>query len=76
MPKCTHRKTHQVGPDRCFNGSVAEEPYTHENQAAHGNVSWTEECNACGARRAINGNQHFIEYSRWHPKTAQPGEQP
>jgi len=63
--RCRHHHTHQVGPDRCFYGSVAEEPFTHENPAAHGNVSWTEECDRCGARRAVNSNQHFVEVSPW-----------
>jgi len=68
--RCRHAKHYQVGPDRCFNGSVAHEPLTHENPAAHGNISWTEQCDRCGARRTVNGNQGFTEYSPWgHPDT-------
>lgn len=68
--RCRHHHTHQVGPDRCFYGSVAEEPFTHENPAAHGNVSWTEECDRCGARHSINSNQGSLEFSPWsHPTT-------
>jgi len=75
MTKCTHRHTRQVGPDRCFQGSVAEEPLTHENPAAHGNITWTEQCDRCGSRRAINSNQRFVEYGPWRPQPGEAGDQ-
>ena len=62
MSKCDHTKTHQIGPDTCFNGPVAVEPYTTENRVAHGNITYTEECVTCGARRAVNANAGQNEY--------------
>lgn len=62
---CKHEHTHQYGDDRTFVFPVAVHPYTDENRAAHGGISWTEECNACGARRAVNQNQAHIEVGPW-----------
>lgn len=62
---CKHERTHQYGEDRAFVFSVAVHPYTEENIAAHGGISWTEECAECGARRAVNRNQRHIETSPW-----------
>lgn len=68
----THRHTPiQIGREYCFGGSVAQHPYTDENRAAHGNVTWTEACSICGAERAVNGNQGFREYSPWGPTAAE-----
>jgi len=67
---CKHTKRHQVGPERCFNGSVAVRPYTEQNPAAHGHVTFVMECDRCGARRKVNENQGFIEVGPWsHPTT-------
>lgn len=62
---CKYEHTHQYGADRAFFSSVARHPYTEENRAAHGCISWTEECDECGARRAVNENQNHIEVSPW-----------
>lgn len=62
---CKHERTHQHGDDRAFVFPVAVSPYTEENRAAHGGISWTEECDKCGSRRAVNQNQHHIEVGPW-----------
>ncbi len=64
---CTHEHTHQIGDDHCYTGSVAVEPYTDENRAAHGGITYDIECNACGARRSVNRNQSHVEVSPWRP---------
>jgi hypothetical protein len=68
---CQHTKTREVpGSERCYSGSVAAEPYTHENRAAHGGISYTQECATCGARRAVNVNGSHCEVSPWQSKAA------
>lgn len=57
----------QISGDRCFVGSVAFEPFTHEHRAAHGGITYTEECTVCGAQRSVNANMGFREYSPWGP---------
>jgi len=64
---CDHAVTEQIGPDRCFSGSVAVHPYTEEIRAAHGCVALTEQCVACGARREVNVNQRHVEVGPWGP---------
>ena len=39
-----------------YTGSVAVHPYTEENRAAHGGVTYHEVCR-CGAERAVNAGQ-------------------
>ena len=62
--KCKHLKT-TVIETFGFTGPVARYPYTDENPAAHGNITVIEECEQCGAQRAVNINQNFYEYSTW-----------
>jgi hypothetical protein len=66
MSDCKH-VPHQIGRDRPYFGSVATPPYTDENPAAAGNISYTEECTVCGAQRRVNQNQSHYEYSAWGP---------
>lgn len=71
MKSCTHESTHDVADSvRCYSGSVAVEPLTHENRAAHGNTSSVEECDHCGAHRMVNSNQRHVEVSPWGPDRA------
>lgn len=70
--KCQHIHTHQVGPDRGYSRPVAQEPYTHENRAEHGNITYIEACDTCGAQRAVNANASQYEYSPWGPTRAEP----
>ena len=51
--------------DRCFFHPVFFEPFTSENKAAHGGVTYTETCD-CGAVRYVNQNGGFVEYGPWH----------
>jgi hypothetical protein len=67
---CKHARTTQVGPDRCYTGSVARAPYTDDNRAAHGCVTITVECRDCGARRDENRNQGYVEVGPWGPSRA------
>lgn len=68
--KCEHKDTKQVGPDRGFFDSVAVPPYTEENPAAHGGITYRVACVACGAERAVNVNGNHAEYSPWSPSKA------
>jgi len=61
---CQHNDT-KTGTPYCYMGSVAEYPYTHENRAAHGSVTYRETCRACGARRQVNHNGVHRECSTW-----------
>lgn len=67
---CTHEHT-TSGRDYAYTGSVAVAPYTNENRAAHGCITYTETCSACGAQRAVNANQCHYEYGTWGPTLAQ-----
>lgn len=64
MAKCEHERT-RAGDAYGYTCSVAHEPYTHENRAAHGNITYTETCLDCGAERAVNCNQVHVEFSPW-----------
>lgn len=66
MSHCKHARV-SGGEHHGFVGSVAQHPHTEENQAAHGCVSYTEECLECGARRSVNQNQWHYEYGVWGP---------
>ena len=50
--------------DRCYSGSVSRHPWTEENRAAHGGITYREIC-ACGASRAVNQNGRHIEVGTW-----------
>lgn len=63
----THQPV-QISPDRGYNGSVAVHPYTDENRAAHGNITYTERCATCGAERRANVNGLHAEYSPWRER--------
>ena len=63
--KHNHVPVEVEGSERCYGGSVAVHPYTHENRAAHGWMTVTEECAACGWRREVNFNQHHVEFGTW-----------
>lgn len=62
---CSHRSytTHT----RCFTGPVS----SAENPAAHGNVTDTDTCSACGAQRRTNVNGSHIEEGQWGHSTAE-----
>ena len=62
--KCAHQMTSE-GPAYGFSASVALRPYTQENRAAHGGISCTEECVACGAQRSVNHNAGQQEHGPW-----------
>lgn len=64
--KCAHENT-TCGPDRCFFGSVAVEPYTSTWRPAHGGTRHSETCLDCGASRHVNQNGQHAEYSPWSP---------
>lgn len=64
ITNCTHKKT-ICGQDYCFAGPVAQEPYTHENRAAHGGICYTETCRYCGDERSVNANQMHQEVGPW-----------
>lgn len=57
-----------AGPISGYVCSVAVPPYTSENRAAHGCITYDEIC-ACGARRATLQNQTHYEYGTWGPST-------
>jgi hypothetical protein len=61
---CKHSRT-TCGANRCYTGGVAVHPYTDENSAAHGGVTYAEECDQCGARRSVNANGCHVEVSPW-----------
>ena len=71
MSKCTHAHT-TAGRHYGFSGSVARYPYTDENRAAHGGITYTETCDRCRATRSVNQNGGHSEYSPWRP-AEQPG---
>ena len=60
-----HRDSQREGTQMLgYTGSVAVYPYTEENRAAHGGVTYHEVCR-CGAERAVNANGLHREYSPW-----------
>lgn len=61
--RCKHTKTTTSEP-RCYTHGVAVFSQTQEPRA-HGGITITEMCIACGARRDVNKNQGFREYSPW-----------
>jgi hypothetical protein len=65
---CVHEQT-RVIHTWCFSGPVAEPG--HENPAAHGNVTYEEECVRCGARRLRNVNGWHSEYGLWGPSRSE-----
>lgn len=68
METCPHAHTRQIGDDRPFVGPVSTRD---ENRAAHGNITITLECIACGARRDVNINQCHTERGPWGPSRAE-----
>lgn len=69
MSNCKHTKT-TSGRDYGFTGPVAVEPYTYENRAAHGGITYTVTCSDCGAEKQVNSNGNHIEESPWGPSRA------
>lgn len=67
---CKHENTKTIAT-YAYNCSVAEYPHTHENRAAHGNITECEECISCGARRLANVNQRHCEFSAWGASRAE-----
>lgn len=67
--RCPHLHTRD-GNEYGYTGSVAVSPYTEENRAAHGGITYTQTCLACGAERSVNQNQWHVEYSPWGPDAA------
>ena len=66
MSACTHKIVRTIS-EGAYMGSVAVYPHTDENRAAHGNITVTVECRACGAQRRENINQSFLEVGPWGP---------
>ena len=58
---CNHQNYHVIDT-RCFTRPVSA---TDENPRAHGNITVTDECDSCGARRERNVNQHHEELGEW-----------
>jgi hypothetical protein len=71
MTDCNHARMNQVGRERCYMGSVAVEPYTASNPAAHGNIEVTEECARCGAQRRTLINGRHEEHGPFGPSRAE-----
>lgn len=61
---CTHPRTSDSLP-RGFGGSVAHPPYTEENPAAHGCITYVECCDLCDAKRSVNANGMHREIGTW-----------
>lgn len=70
--KCQHTESRPIGWDYCYTGPVSGGEY---NPAAHGCITRTEECRACGARRSVNINQRFRERGCWGPSRAERDEE-
>lgn len=68
--RCEHKHT-RTGEAHGFTGSVARPPYTEQNPAAHGGVTFTETCLMCGARRQLNRNGMHEERGTWGPSEAE-----
>ena len=66
--KCKHTNTTE-GTVYGYRHGVSVSPYTTANRAAHGGVTFTETCDACGASRQVNQNQRHIEVGPWGPAT-------
>ncbi|MCI0433319.1 MAG: hypothetical protein L0271_06690 [Gemmatimonadetes bacterium] len=64
MDKCTHEHT-IAGTAGCYTHSVAAPPYTNENRAAAGGITYTETCLDCGAERPVNENGVHVEVGTW-----------
>jgi hypothetical protein len=62
--KCTHTLTTYTG-NKCYRHPVAKPPYTEENPAAHGGVTYVQICALCGAQRraTATGGQGYV--GRW-----------
>ena len=65
---CRHKNTTTTAP-RCYGGSVAGLD-GDENPAAHGGITYSEICAACGAEREVNANGCHHEYSSWYRPAA------
>ena len=61
---CSHNQITQITRDYGFCGSVAASA-DFENRAAHGGITYTVECDRCGARQSRNQNQNHIERGPW-----------
>ena len=62
--ECKHSRTRERDV-RCYSASVAVEPYTTENPAAAGGITFVEECLDCGMEMAVNRNQRHVECGPW-----------
>ena len=63
--RCQHNGTPMRGTIYGYCRPVAVSPYTHEEQRAHGGVTYTETCAGCGVTRKVNSNGRHREYSPW-----------
>ena len=68
--KCKHDNVTASDEIRGFSGPVYREPYTHENRAAHGGITYTQVCDDCGSERSVLQNQRFLEFGPWGPDLA------
>lgn len=62
--KCRHRSKID-GVYRGYTSPVFTPGKTDENRGAHGAVTYTETCDACGMQRRINSNGRHTEFSAW-----------
>lgn len=62
---CPH-KSWSTSNERCFVDAVGHD----YNPMAHGNITVTETCIRCGARRAVNVNGMHREEGGWGPSRA------
>ena len=67
--KCTHKLTTYT-ENKCFRHPVAKPPYTEENRAAHGGVTYMQICALCGAQRPTNENGRHVEVGPWSAPAA------
>lgn len=58
---CRHPDHAVAAVDTAFQGPVGD----NENRAAHGNITRTYECRACGGSRSVNINGSHIEEGKW-----------
>ena len=61
---CNHEHVEETDM-RGYTGGVAVHPYTFENRAAHGAVTYTERCKDCAAHRKVNSNARHEEHGPW-----------
>lgn len=69
--KCNHKCELHIGSIFTFSAPVYVLPYTRENRAAHGGITYTEQCAECAAIRDVNANGRHVEVSSWRKPARQ-----